>query len=87
MHLVIISGAARPRGKSNTAKIIDAFRKGFEQRGNTTEVWYLSDSRQWAGAADGAYLNRWMDRVMLNLGGESLGARPISEAKELLVCI
>ena len=41
----------------------------------------------YAGAADGAYLNRWMDRVMLNLGGESLGARPISEAKELLVCI
>ena len=52
MHLVIISGAARPRGKSNTAKIIDAFRKGFEERGNTTEVWYLSDSRQWAGAAE-----------------------------------
>ena len=51
MHLVIISGAARPWGKSNTAKIIDAFRKGFEERGNTTEVWYLSDRKQWPDAA------------------------------------
>ena len=41
----------------------------------------------YSGAADGAYLNRWMDRVMLNLGGESLGAYPITEAKEVLACI
>ena len=41
----------------------------------------------YSGAADGAYLNRWMDRVMLNLGGESLGAYPITEAKEVLSCI
>ena len=41
----------------------------------------------YAGAADGAYLNRWMDRVMLNLGGESLGAYPISDAGEVLACI
>ena len=52
MHLVIISGAARPRAKSNTAKIIAAFQKGYEQGGNTTEVWYLSDHRQWTGAAE-----------------------------------
>lgn len=39
------------------------------------------------GAADGAYLNRWMDRVMLNIGGESLGAYPITEAKGVLSCI
>ena len=51
MHLVVISGAARPRAKSNTAKIITAFRKGYEEGGNTTEVWYLSDHSQWAGAA------------------------------------
>ena len=50
MHLVIISGAARPRAKSNTAKIIAAFQKGYEEGGNTTEVWYLSDQSQWAGA-------------------------------------
>ena len=51
MHLVIISGAARPQHASNTAKIIEAFRKGFEQDGNSSEVWYLSDRTQWEGAA------------------------------------
>ena len=35
MHLVIISGAARPQSKSNTAKVIAAFQKGFEESGNT----------------------------------------------------
>ena len=47
MHLVIISGAARPQLKSNTAKIIAAFGQGYEECGNTTEVYYLSDRRQW----------------------------------------
>ena len=51
MHLVIISGAARHQGKSNTAKIITAFQTGYEEGGNTAEVWYLSDHSQWAGAA------------------------------------
>ena len=50
MHLVIISGAARSQVKSNTAKIIAAFQKGYEESGNTTEVYYLSDRRQWAAA-------------------------------------
>ena len=52
MHLVIISGATRPQSKSNTAKVIAAFQKGFEENGNTTEVWYLSDRRQWKRAAN-----------------------------------
>lgn len=52
MHLVIISGATRPQSKSNTAKVIAAFQKGFEEGGNTTEVWYLSERRQWQQAAD-----------------------------------
>ena len=51
MHLVMISGATRPQPVSNTAKIISAFKSGFEEEGNTAEVWYLSDRRQWAGAA------------------------------------
>ena len=51
MHLVIISGATRPQTKSNTAKIISAFRKGYEESGNQTEVWYLSDRSQWEAAA------------------------------------
>ena len=50
MHLVIISGATRPQGKSNTAKVLTVFQRGFEQSGNTTEIWYLSDRRQWSGA-------------------------------------
>ena len=41
----------------------------------------------YAGSADKAYLNHWMERVMLNVGGESLGAYPISDAKEVLSCI
>ena len=41
----------------------------------------------YAGSADGEYLYRWMERVMLNFGGESLGAYPISDAKEVLSCI
>ena len=41
----------------------------------------------YSGTADGAYLNRWMDRVALNLGGESLGSYPIAGVKEVLSCI
>ena len=52
MLLVIISGATRPQAKSNTAKVIAAFQKGLEENGNTTEVWYLSDRRQWKRAAN-----------------------------------
>ena len=50
MHLVIISGATRPEPISNTAKIIEAFRLGFEEQGNTTEKYFLSDRKQWAAA-------------------------------------
>lgn len=50
MHLTIISGAARPQPKSNTAKIIAAFCRGFQNGENTAEVWYLSDRAQWAKA-------------------------------------
>lgn len=46
MHLTIISGAARTQTKSNTAKIIAAFCKGFQSDNNTVEVWYLSDRTQ-----------------------------------------
>ena len=39
------------------------------------------------GAADRNYLNRWMERVMLNFDGESLGAYPIEDAEEVVSCI
>ena len=41
----------------------------------------------YAGAADQDYLNAWMKRVMLNLGGESLGALPIERVREVISCI
>ena len=50
MHLTIISGAARPQAKSNTDKIIAAFVKGYAENGNTAEVYYLSDRKQWTAA-------------------------------------
>ena len=63
MHLVIISGATRPQSKSNTAKVITAFQKGFEENCNTTEVWYLSDRRQWKRAAQAFTQN---DRILIS---------------------
>ncbi len=39
------------------------------------------------GAADQAYLNEWFERVMLNFGGSSLGAFPITQAGEVFSCI
>lgn len=58
MHLTIISGATRPQSKSNTAKIIAAFCKGFQTDDNTVEVWYLSDRAQWNTARDAFQKNK-----------------------------
>ena len=41
----------------------------------------------YSGSANEAYLNRWMERGMLNFAGESLGAYPISNAGEVSACI
>lgn len=38
------------------------------------------------GEADRDYLDLWMDRVMLNLGGVSLGVYPMEQAKEAFPC-
>lgn len=48
MHLAIINASPRVEAKSNTARIIRTFLKGFEKGGNTAEVWHLSDKKQWA---------------------------------------
>ena len=50
MHLVIINASPRVEEKSNTARIIRTFLRGFEKDGNTSEVWHLSDKKQWAEA-------------------------------------
>ena len=52
MHLIVISGAARPQARSNTAKIIEAFCRGVQSEGHTAEVYYLSDRAQWAPARE-----------------------------------
>lgn len=39
------------------------------------------------GEADRAYLDRWLARTALNMGGVSLGTFPLEEAKEVLSCI
>lgn len=64
MHLVIISGATRPKSKSNTAKVIAAFQKGIEDEGSTAEVWYLSDRGQWTHAAKAFEQN---ERILIAL--------------------
>lgn len=64
MHLVIISGSPRTKAKSNTAKIIHAFLKGFEESGNTSEVFYLSDRKQWQSATEAFEKN---DRILFAL--------------------
>lgn len=56
MHLVIINASPRVETKSNTARIIRTFVRGYEVSGNTTEVWHLSDKKQWMSAKE-AYEN------------------------------
>ena len=51
MHLLILNGAARPQGRSNTARIVSAFQSGFVEGGNTAQVFHLSDRSQWADVA------------------------------------
>ncbi len=41
----------------------------------------------YAGSADKPYLDRWLGRVAINMGGQSLGAYPIESVKEVLACI
>lgn len=52
MHLVIINGSPRIVSKSNTEVAVTAFCKGFEQGGNTSELWHLSKRSEWKNAMD-----------------------------------
>lgn len=47
MNLLIISCTPRIKEKSNTDKILDEFKKGYESVGNTTETLYLSKRNEW----------------------------------------
>lgn len=66
MHLVIISGASRPRSLSNTAKIISSFSEGFiessflnasDSSSNSVETYYLADRKQWNDAETAFFEN------------------------------
>ena len=52
MHLVIINCSPRIAAKSDTEAMIAAFRKGFEQGRNTSELWHLSKRGEWKNAWD-----------------------------------
>lgn len=60
MHLVIISCTPRVIKKSNTAKIIEKFKEGFEKTGNTTETYYLSQRNTWNEIRDAFYKNNYI---------------------------
>lgn len=47
MHLLIISCTPRTRSLSNTDKILDKFKNGFELDGNTAKILYLSKRNEW----------------------------------------
>ena len=47
MNLLIINCTPRMKEKSNTDKILDEFKKGYEAYGNTTERLYLSKRNEW----------------------------------------
>ena len=39
------------------------------------------------GEADSEYLNRWLERVAINMHGKSMGAFPIDRSEEVVSCI
>ena len=47
MYLVMISCTPRAVKASNTAKILEKFREGYESVGNTTETYYLAERKSW----------------------------------------
>ena len=47
MNLLMISCTPRMKEKSNTDKILDEFKKGYESNGNTTETFYLYKRNEW----------------------------------------
>lgn len=57
MHLLIISCTPRVKEKSNTDKILDEFKKGYELNGNTTETFYLCKRNEWETIRNKCYQN------------------------------
>lgn len=57
MHLIIISCTPRLTTKSNTDKILNKFRQGYESLGNTTETFYLYKRNEWNVIREKFYSN------------------------------
>ena len=51
MHLTVTNCSPRIKSKSNTEIILEQSLRGFEEGGNTSEVWHLSDKNEWESAA------------------------------------
>lgn len=50
MHVIIFNGSPRVQKFSNTDKIISSFAEGFCERGNTYELYSISNRREWGDA-------------------------------------
>lgn len=57
MHLAIINCSPRMETDSNTAKIVEKFREGYEKAGNTTECHCLWDKNNWVEVRKAYYGN------------------------------
>lgn len=57
MHLLIVSCTPRAKEKSNTDKILDELKKGYEYNGNTTETLYLYKRNEWESMREKFYEN------------------------------
>lgn len=57
MHLLIVSCTPRAKEKSNTDKILDELKKGYEYNGNTTETLYLYKRNEWESIRKKFYEN------------------------------
>lgn len=60
MHLLMISCTPRIKEKSNTDKILEEFKKGYESLGNTSETYYLSKRNEWEKIREKFYENDYI---------------------------
>ena len=47
MSLLIISASPRVKINSNTDKILNEFKKGYDKGGNTSKILYLANRKNW----------------------------------------
>ena len=64
MHLVIVNCSPRTVSESNTNIIVEAFARGYTQRGNTAEIHHLSQKGTWDDIRTAFYAN---DNILMAL--------------------